>query len=307
MGNSQASKLASAVSSNTKPMRQIRYRGGEGRLRGLVVSTLLHASLALLMIIGIPSVKRDMVTDYAVVTDIVAVSELTNVRVKDSNRKDSVQQQTKKAPKSAEVAQAQDKPKAEESKKEPAPVEAEKIPDKKLKKEEKPKEEKPKEPEKKKEEQAKKQDDDFSRTILKSIEEEKKKKQDKKIDKNFKELADALKGDTNKDYNENLPMSVSEIDAIKGQISRNWNTSAFSGSADAKTMQVVLEIKLDMDGKVISVKPKLENHKSPYYRPFVESAVRAVKASSPLQNLQKEKYHTWKEIEFRFDASGMIY
>lgn len=252
---------------------------------------------------------RDLITDYAVVTEVVPVSELTNVKVKESNRKDEIQQQTKKAPKSVEVAVNKEEPKPIDEKKPEIKEEAEKIPDKNEKKPDKPeKPEQPKEIEKKKEENPKKKtDDSFEKSILKSLEEEAKKKNNKKVDKSFKDLADALKGETNKEYNQNLPMSMSEIDAIKSQISRNWNTTAFSGSVDAKTMQVVLEIKLDTGGNIISVKPKLERNRSPYYRPFVESTIRAVKSSSPLQNLSREKFHSWKEIEFRFDASGMIY
>jgi len=274
--------------------------------RGIFLSILFHVSMLLFLLIGLPHMHRDLITDYAVVTEVVPVSELTNVRIKESNRKDEISQQTKKAPKSVEVAMDKEKPKPVEDKKLEVKEDAEKIPDKREKKPEVP--EKPKEAEKKKEEKPKKKvDDAFGKNILKSLEEEAKKKNDKKIDKSFKDIADALKGETNKEYNQSLPMSMSEIDAIKSQISRNWNMSSFSGAVDAKTMQIILEIKLDIEGNILAVKPKLERNRSPYYRPFVESAIRAVKASSPLQNLSKDKFHSWKEIEFRFDASGTIY
>jgi hypothetical protein len=277
--------------------------------KGLFLSLVFHGVIVILLISGVRlNFDNKVNTDYAMVVDVVNISELTNVKVKKTDLKNDVSTQTKKAPKSAEKEQ----PKQESAKENPKEVkekdDSEKIPDKNKKKplkKEEVKEEKPKKTEPKKEEKTKK-DDDFEKSILKSLEEEQKKKDDSKVDKQFKELADALKGDTNKQFNENLPMSMSEIDALKSQITKNWNTSAFNGAA-SKGMQVVVEIQLDIEGNVLMVKPQLASNSSPYYQAFVDSAVRAVKVSSPLKNLNKEKFSTWKDIEFRFDSSGMIY
>lgn len=281
--------------------------------QGLKFSIILHCCLILLIIFGLPTFHRDLQTDYAIVTDVVTVSELTNVRVKQSDQKDKLESQTKKAPAAQEAKTEEEKkpdPKPEpkpEPKTEPkADADAEKIPDKKAPKEDKKPEKKQDKKPDDKTEKPKKKEESFEQTILKSIEQEKKKKNQKVIDKDFKDLEEALKGDTNKDYNPNIPMSISEIDAIKSQIVKKWNTSAFSG-ANSMGMRVVVVITLDMDANVISVAAKEESNSSPYYQAFVASCIRAVKAASPLQNLSKEKYGTWKEIEFTFDSSGMIF
>ncbi len=239
------------------------------------------------------------------VVDVVNVSELTNVNVKTTDKKNDESTQTKKAPKSQDLKQeAQDHSKEKVAK---ADDDAEKIPVKKeTQKKEITNQEKKLEKNKKEDTKKKKKTDDFEKSILKSLEEESKKKENKKIDKEFKDFAEAIKGETNKEFNSNIPMSISEIDMIKSQITKNWNTTSFSG-ANSLGMEVIVIIVLDMEANVISAQPKLTPNSSPYYQAFVDSAVRAVKVSSPLKNLDKEKFASWKEIEFRFDSSGMIY
>lgn len=280
--------------------------------QGIRLSLLLHVCLVILLVFGLPVFHRDLQSDYAIITDVVTVSEMTNVRVKQSNQKDQQETQTKKAQAAQEIKVEEEKkpePKPEPPKKEaPKPdADAEKVPDKKAPKEVKKEDKKQSEPKPQdKKDKPKKKEESFEQIILKSLDQDKQKKNQKVIDDKFKELEDALKGDTNKDYNANLPMSISEIDAIKSQIVKKWNTAAFSG-ANSQGMRVVVEITLDMDANVISVNPKRESNSSPHYDAFVASCIRAVKAASPLQNLSKEKYGTWKEIEFTFDSSGMIY
>lgn len=275
---------------------------------GITFSLMLHACIVLLLIFGVPVLTKhdDVIFDYAVTTEIVTVSELTNLKVKSTDNKSKEESQTKKAPKSVETESV----KSEEAKviDDNKAEEAEKIPDKNKKKEDKKQDKQDSKKNQREDKKNKKKEDDFAKSILKSLESDKKNKSDdKKIEKEFKELEDAVKGETNKEFNANIPMSISEIDAIKSQVARHWNTTAFSGAPEAKDMQVILFIQLDMEANVMSVVPKNGLNGSPFYRAFVESAVRAVKAASPLQNLPKDKYHMWKEIEFRFDASGMIY
>lgn len=251
------------------------------------------------MFVGVPMVNRDVNTDYAIIAEIVPVSELTNVKVRSASKVAKEEKQTNKSAKAVE-----DESKMEKPNKDKAADASEAIPDKNSKDKEKPKKEDKKEDKK---DDKKKKDENFEKSILKSLEADSSKKTDKKLDKEFAELEKALKGDTNKEYNSNIPMSMSEIDAIKAQITNKWNTTSFSGSSEMG-MQVVVRIELDMDGNVLSAKTTgFSANQSQYYRAFVESAIRAVKSASPLQYLTKDKYHSWKEIEFRFDSSGMIY
>ena len=120
-------------------------------------------------------------------------------------------------------------------------------------------------------------------------------------------MDDAVQGETNTDYNPDLPMSISEISAIRSQIERAWNASAFSGGDENLSMKVTLRVGLDKDGNVLSVRPVSQSGSGSTYRAFVDSAVRAVHDASPLKNLPADKYHSWQEIELSFDSNGMIY
>lgn len=288
----------------------------------LILSLLFHLVVGFICFFGLPSfLEKQIKTDYVMVTEVVTVADLTNVMVKSAKAPEK-QVEVKKAPKPikeevTEAKKAHDN-KAEIIEKDNQPS-AENI--KPKKKEEKPKQDKKKAENKDKKEEVKKKpkkkDDSFEKSILASLEEAKKKpkkelkkepeKKDKKIDKDFLDLANALVGETNKEFDKSLPFSVSEIDAIRNQISRNWNTTSFSGASEAKGMRVKIRIELDVEGDVLYVKPLTENNNSSHYKVFVESAVRAVKLSSPIQSLNKEKFSSWKEIEFDFDSSGMIY
>lgn len=158
-------------------------------------------------------------------------------------------------------------------------------------------------------EEKKKQDDEFTNSILKSLKEGSKgEKKVKNEDKNINDLMnDALQGESNTEYNPDLPLSISEISAIRSQIEKAWNASSFSGGDDNITLKVTLRVKLDKEGNVSSVKPIAQSGSGSTYRAFVDSAIRAVHAASPLKHLPEEKYSSWQEIELNFDSSGMIY
>ena len=135
--------------------------------RPLYYSILLHASILLLAIFGLPFFSRsDVNQDFAMVIDVVPISELTNVKVKTSDRKDDESTKTKKAPQAVEKEEDKKEDKKEEKRPEPAKkeeskkqdVEAEKIPDKNVK-EEKKKEVKMPEPAKEKKDDKKAKED----------------------------------------------------------------------------------------------------------------------------------------------------
>ena len=105
---------------------------------------------------------------------------------------------------------------------------------------------------------------------------------------------------------QDVPLSITEITAIKSAIMQNWNAAGFSGG-NATDMKVKINIKLDIDGNITDTNiEKLSKHNSLYYDAFVQSAVRSVQLISPLSFLPPEKYNVWKEMEFVFDTSGMI-
>ena len=255
------------------------------------------------------------------VAEVVTTADLTNVLIKAAQVPEKPAE-TPKAPKSIKEEVIEEK-KSEEHKAEiiekDQQVVAENIAPKKKEEKPKPKPEKKKAEKKAKKAETKKQpkkkDDPFEVSVLKSLEESNKKKEEKpdkkdtKTDLNFViEMEKALVGKTNTDFDSNQPITMSERDAIGQQIKDHWNMISFSGAENVKDLTVKFRIELDIDGNVIYAKPFLESNKSAYYKPFVESAERAILLATPLQHLpSKEKFKDWKEIELTFDPSGMIY
>lgn len=270
---------------------------------GLLLSILLHVMVILLIIFKLPYLAKERKEDNLIVTDIVHISEISNAPTKQSQKSDQ-KNTAKQQQKPSKESKPREAVKNRASKDKPVKT-AESIPDKLAPKEE------IKKSDKETKEKQKKKDDAFEKTILKSIDEAKNKVADKEknkqVDQQFQDLEKALIGESTKPFNPNLKLSISEIDSIKSQINDKWNTTSFAGAPDVKTFRVIIKVTYDIEGNVLSVIAKEEDNKSSYYRPFVESAIRAIKLASPLKNLPKEKYITWKEIEFPFDPSGLIY
>ncbi len=108
-------------------------------------------------------------------------------------------------------------------------------------------------------------------------------------------------------YNEDKPLSISEEQAIRQQIERNWNVP--SGVQNAGDMVITLYIALKIDGTVEQV--KLVDSQCPagmetVCRAATDSAIRAVRQASPLQNLSGVRYDFWKEIQLSFDPRDVL-
>jgi outer membrane biosynthesis protein TonB len=151
-----------------------------------------------------------------------------------------------------------------------------------------------------------KEDSNFSEMMLKTLEESNatKREKQKKAD-DVAQMAEKMFSDTEKLNDRELPLSIAEKDSIRDQISNNWITTSFAGAENAG-MFVTLRINIDLDGNVTDIKVLKETNSNPVYSVFVESTIRAVKKSSPLQNLPREKFNTWRETEMRFDSNGSI-
>lgn len=307
-----------------------------------IFSLLLHIAVFLLVIFGatlLPARHFDIdPNQYVIITEVLPISAITNVKVGPKTPKidptDTPLQQTEKpeekpiqeqpqalkSPDASLPASPSDKEKIEEK----APVIE--IPDKTKtqpkKVEEKKKDthtsEKSKSASKDADKKKKKIDDDFTNIILKSLKkgtnttktEDSQKRTNTKPKTRLSELMDeAVSGEGNTTYNPELPLSISEIDAIRSQISKTWNTTGFSGGSGNLGMHVIIKAKLDPQGNVINVEAEEDSAPSsnPTYQKFVESAKRAVYTASPLQNLPPERHYVWGELELPFKPSGMVY
>ena len=86
------------------------------------------------------------------------------------------------------------------------------------------------------------------------------------------------------------------------QINANWTRPPGIKASDAILIKII--ISLDIQGKVINLKvgkntlKKLKNNKT--MRPYLDSAIRAVKKSSPFEGLKKDRYNIWRKVIINF-------
>lgn len=94
------------------------------------------------------------------------------------------------------------------------------------------------------------------------------------------------------------------VSAISRQVTPCWNIPIAAQGVSG--LRAELNITMGPDGSVQSVVPVDAGRMSadPVYRAFAESAVRAVRACSPLK-LPPESYQVWRNIIFNFDPSQL--
>lgn len=103
-----------------------------------------------------------------------------------------------------------------------------------------------------------------------------------------------------------VPMTMSEIDAIRYQIQQCWSIPA--GARDAENLVVRIKVFLNSDGS-LSKAPEIvggNGASDPFYRTAAESARRAILKCSPLKNLPAAKYARWREITLTFNPRDML-
>lgn len=266
-----------------------------GLTKGTRYSALLHFCVIVFLLFGAPMLFSEFKAreNSVVVLVDLPVRDITNVKT-EAPEKSKPKEKPKPKPEPKEEKPKDKKPEPKpEPKKEAVP-----LPDAKPKPKEKTPEKKPE-----KKPDAKKQPDfdDILKDLAKQADEEKKKQPEKTFD-------DVLKGvNAQGEYNPALPMSVSQLDAIRSQIQRCWNVP--SGVKDDYSLVVVLRMSVERNGVVTAVdyENKSRYNSDAVYRAAVDSAVRAVRTCSPLKNLPLDKYDSWREMELTFDPKDMLY
>jgi len=99
-------------------------------------------------------------------------------------------------------------------------------------------------------------------------------------------------------------LSQSELDALRGQVSRCWSPPA--GVSEAGSLRVSIRMQLDPSGG-LEGRPVLVDGGggTPIERAASEAALRAVIRCAPYQ-LPAEKYDTWSEVILNFDPQEMF-
>lgn len=271
------------------------------RRRGRTVSAFLHFIFLLVSVLGLPSFLTPPPPEEPAVisVEILPITGITNVKPSETPPAEVEKPEENKPEQKKPSPPVKTEDNTPPPPPEPSPAEKEKEKAEALKK---IKEEK----EKKKKEKEKKEAEDLAavlKAVKKTAQEEKK---DKKKDPK-KEDAAPSKSLSNQ-YNPNLPMSMSEKDAIMSQIAKCWTVPA--GAKDAQNLVVVLNAEYNNDGSYIKVElaneSKLRYSTDSFFRSAADSAIRAVKQCSPLKELPVDKYETWRSMELRFDPKYML-
>jgi hypothetical protein len=293
------------------------------RRKGLVYSGVMHMLIVLLTLLGLPSFmkKAPPIEPAAITVELLPITGITNVKPQDAPPTEQPKPDAKapeKTPPKEPTPPAQDaqkKPsppvKTAAATPPPPPKDAVPDPDKKepKKDEKKPDEKKPdeqKKPDEKNKNKAKEEDLD---AVLKAVRDtaQKQKKTEAASAEKSKEESTPARALSNK-YDASMPMSLSEKDAIMGQIARCWNPPA--GAKNAQDLVVLIHADYNVDGTYVKavIAPELQSRyrSDSFFRAAADAALRAVRQCSPLQNLPPDKYSTWKSMELNFDPRYML-
>ncbi|WP_068087129.1 hypothetical protein [Polycladidibacter stylochi] len=102
---------------------------------------------------------------------------------------------------------------------------------------------------------------------------------------------------------QNVKLSLSELDALRGQIARCWNPPV--GAVGAETLIVSLQFDLSRNGEVQGSPMVLNSISHPAFGAAAQSAIRAVYRCAPY-NLPVAKYQSWQTVKINFDPRAML-
>ena len=300
---------------------------------GLPFSFVMHVALMVIAYYGLPSLRRDVMMETPIMIEVVTVAEITNaLQPEVKPEKQAKVEESKPEPKPeppAPVVKAAPPPTPEpqlESAPEPKPEEVAIVPpppEAKPKARKKPKPKPKPKPKasavlaKVKPKKKPKPPDAFA-SVLKTVADLKRqpapteKKPEKKKEKKEKpkasledQIAKALVS-KKRSFDSSEPVTISEIDNVRQQITKCWNIQA--GAKNAQDMIIEISVAMNIDGTVRQAKIKNKGMQSdPFLRAMAESALRAVlnKRCQPFK-LPRDKFDRWKTMKLLFNPKKML-
>jgi hypothetical protein len=274
----------------------------------LIYSALIHFIIVAATIIALPARKFDPVPTRVLPVELLTVAEMTNLK----------RQAKKEAEKPKPVETPKPKPELEKPKPTPVPPTPEKaeptppapeekvepIPDKTAEKKPEEKKPEPPKPEKAKPAPVKKPvkkkpafDPSNIAALLNKIPD---KASQPDQAKSSDEKADAPETD-----DPDLPMTVSELDALRQKINQCFNAGFLAAAQDADKLYADISFELAEDGSVLGV-PSIDGRGPGASDQLAVIARKAVVACSPYDKLPRDKYQTWKDVTARFTVAGMM-
>lgn len=114
------------------------------------------------------------------------------------------------------------------------------------------------------------------------------------------------KADASETDNPDLPMTASEVDAVRQKIQQCWNMGDLAGSPDADKLYATISFSLNQDGSIVG-RPSIEKAGGgSISRLFAERAVQAVLKCAPYDFLPADKFNSWRDIELNFSLAGAL-
>lgn len=291
------------------------FLGMDSSMKGpFLTSTIFHILLFIITIVGIPFVARDHeIISHPISVELVNVEEITQTNRPMAPAKKTEEKKEEPKPKQEKPAPPQmreqappdlTKPKPPEVKKEeevkPPPPEALAPPDKKPepKKKEKPPEKKPEATKVEKPTQQQ----DFN-SLLKNLTPDKPEEGDKAA---LDPTADASPQESQiAQLSDRL--SVSEIDALRRQLSQCWSVLAGAAYAEELIVEVRVVVNRDRTVQQATIVDMGRYNRDTSFRSAGDAALRALRnpRCTPLA-LPPDKYNEWKTTVIRFDPSEML-
>jgi outer membrane biosynthesis protein TonB len=280
---------------------------------GLLYSFLIHFAAFCIIYFGTPNFVKNAPKERVIAVEVMKVSDLTNIPNRAKSKKQSAQKDspaTQSEPKETKPIKTEEAPpptpdkKPDPSKKENVPQDKKKVePSKNKNNKDDKKVEKDKKKDSKKKTTAKKSDPFSDPSFMKTLEESAKKS---RPSNELQDILEELESESDKPYNPDMELSISEKDLIVSTIQTQIHKSWYNNGLDTKDLKVILRITFDIKGNILVVEPEYKNNPSPLYPSFVENAIRATKMASPIKNLPADKFSSWENVELEFDPSDSI-
>ena len=274
--------------------------------KALIISVALHLVVFLLIIFGLPHFKTE-----PIISEPVPIELISNIGELTTTNKPPVE-----APKPKEEKPPEPPKKTEEQKKPPVPKKSEPEPPPEETLKEPPKEkpvekledkaekivEKKPEPKKEKPKPKKTEQNDFD-SLLKDLAPPEKQQPD------TAEIADKMTEPTptpNVSRFSNV-LSMSEMDALRQQLSQCWSVMAGAANAADQVIEIAVEVNMDRTVATAKITDQGKYHSNPFFRAAADSAMRALQnpLCTPL-NVPPDKYDQWRKMTIVFDPKEMF-
>lgn len=292
---------------NAQAKSRVNVSSQGGISTALLFSMLLHAFILIVGTLGLPYIAKPLEDNAPPIPiEMVDISDITQT-TKPAERAIPKPEEEKKEPPKPEPERPKQAPK-QTAATPPKPAPASKddlvLPDKKAEKV-KPEKVKEKPPVPKKspvltQDTNTPAEDDPFKALLKNLQDEKpdpSTEQGKAVAKP-EQATPAPLGET---------MTMSELDALRQQLSQCWNVLAGARYAEDLVVDMKLYMNPDRTVRQASVVDSLRYTTDNVFRAAADSAMRAVRdpQCSPLR-LPPDKYNQWKEITIRFDPREIL-